>query len=123
MIHLFLPWRSTDYAWVRPPELPYSPDETLRRIGVGEFAEADSKLIAARFFAQLELDNRNPNKTAGARNASALFYNYMAGEHRVLGLVLAIATAHYANMDTVGKLSSMIDQGGRVVPTVPDFYL
>ena len=94
-IHLFLPWRSTDYFWVRPPELPYDPDETLRRIGKGEFSKVDAKKVALKFIFLLELDIRNPNKTKGVRNTQCLFYNFPESEHYVLGIILAIAAAHY----------------------------
>ena len=94
-VHLFLPWRSTDYVWVRPPELPYSPDETLSRIKDGSFSETDAKLVVLRFVTLLGLDIRNPNKTDGARNTQNLFYNFPESEHHVLGLILAIAAAHY----------------------------
>lgn len=94
-IRLFLPWRSTDYVWVRPPELPYDPDETLQMIKNGIFSKKDAKLVALRFIALLELDIRNPNKTDGARNTQNLFYNFPESEHYVLGLILAIAAAHY----------------------------
>lgn len=94
-LHIYAAWRSTDYIRMIAPKLPYSPKETLEKIGIGALSSSKLKSIAEDFIATNALALTVPNKTQGTTAVPRLYFYCPQSCLESFGTILAIAAAHH----------------------------
>ena len=94
-LHVYAPWRSTDFIRLDPPKLVYSPQDTLRRIALNDYSSEASNYVANYFLTTIELSQAQPHKTSNYPNVPDLSFMCPESCHEPFGIILSIAAAHY----------------------------
>lgn len=97
--------RTTDLTQLESPNLPYTPNETKRKILSNEYTEADAIYVTCSFEHCNEVYRPTPNKTRTRRTTSGsartnyncppLHLSIPTSLRYELGVILSIATVHY----------------------------
>ena len=93
-LHFVCAWRKADMLRLPLPDIPYSPEETQRRILNGDFWDSDARELTREWLFLVELLGMKPSKTEAYSGIPALKLFIPETLEQPFGIMLALASSH-----------------------------